>query len=337
MRIRSIKPEFLRHKGLQKLERDNPGLYPMLVFSGLWCASDRQGVFAWDSDYLHLDILPFIHFEFEETLSLLQKAGEIERFESGGKVYGYIPGFATHQRISGEEAKQQPKYPAPPTKKQEGSRKEAGEKQEGSMEVHPSCPGKGNGVGEREREREGISPESPPSPSNPKEMGAFESFAKSCVDTWNSAGIKPPFRFITTLNLTAKEREGFIVAHGRYTPEEIQEAILNYAKIRASPDHEAFPRDYSLPGFLATGVGQYLDDAGPFDRCRKGGKAPESGPPAIINGYDARDRTCEVCGGTITGTLTSCPRCGWAKDQNKDDPEMQAFYKRNLERKRQTA
>ena len=152
MRIRSVKPEFLRHKGLQKLERENPGQYVMLTFEGLWLASDKQGVFAWDADYLHLDILPFLAFDFEKTLAVLEAAGEIESFESNGKTYGYIPSFPVHQRISGEEAKASSRYPSP-EKKQVGSRSEAGEKQDGSTSVDPSRPGKGNGVGEREREK----------------------------------------------------------------------------------------------------------------------------------------------------------------------------------------
>jgi hypothetical protein len=152
MRIRSVKPEFLRHKGLQKLERENPGQYVMMTFEGLWLASDKQGVFAWDADYLHLDILPFLPFDFDKTLAVLEAAGEIKRFEADGKSYGFIPSFHTHQRISGEEAKQPPRYPEPP-RKQEGSSPEAGGKQEGSISEDPSRPGKGNGVGEREREK----------------------------------------------------------------------------------------------------------------------------------------------------------------------------------------
>lgn len=42
-RIRTIKPEFFRHEGLQDLEQANPGAYAMLVFAALWGHCDKHG------------------------------------------------------------------------------------------------------------------------------------------------------------------------------------------------------------------------------------------------------------------------------------------------------
>jgi hypothetical protein len=156
-RIRSVKPDFFRHEVLQDLEAKNPGMYPMFVFEGLWTISDKQGVFPYRPRQIKLDILPFLNFDMEKTLQILVDAGQIQVFDYEGNKYGYIKTFEKHQRISGEEAKQDPRYPTPPQeagRKQEGSSFEAGE----TGEVLPSCPGKGkgNGVGERERERERI-------------------------------------------------------------------------------------------------------------------------------------------------------------------------------------
>jgi hypothetical protein len=112
-RIRTIKPEFFRHEGLQDLEISHPGQYPMLVFAGLWSLCDKAGRFEWKPRQIKLDVLPFLPFDMEETLSLLESSGFIEHYEVDGKLYGYIPSFKDHQRITGKEATSPEKYPAP--------------------------------------------------------------------------------------------------------------------------------------------------------------------------------------------------------------------------------
>ncbi|HRP64274.1 MAG TPA: hypothetical protein PK400_13320 [Phycisphaerales bacterium] len=123
-RIRTIKPEFFRHEGLQDLEIANPGAYPMLVFAGLWGHCDKAGRFEWKPRTLKLDILPFLEFDMEKTLMLLAEAGEIHRYEADGKTYGEVPSFVKHQRINGKEAQDPEKHPAPP-KRVAGSNGEA--------------------------------------------------------------------------------------------------------------------------------------------------------------------------------------------------------------------
>jgi len=113
-RIRTVKPEFFRHEGLQDLEIENPGKYPMLVFAGLWTLSDRSGRFEWRPRQIKLDVLPFIPFDMEETLNILMEAGFIKKYEVDGKHYGIIPSFGTHQRIDGKEGNSPERYPAPP-------------------------------------------------------------------------------------------------------------------------------------------------------------------------------------------------------------------------------
>jgi hypothetical protein len=96
-RIRSIKPEFFRHEGLQDLERANPGRYPMLTFEGLWGICDRAGRFEWRPRQIHLDVLPFLDFDMEQTLGLLSEGGFIRSYEAGGKRYGLVIHFLRHQ------------------------------------------------------------------------------------------------------------------------------------------------------------------------------------------------------------------------------------------------
>jgi hypothetical protein len=96
-RIRSIKPQFFRHESLQELEQLHPGNHCMLVFAGLFTASDRAGRFEWRPKQLKLDILPFLDFDMNQTLELLATFQFIVRYEHGGKSYGYIPTFLEHQ------------------------------------------------------------------------------------------------------------------------------------------------------------------------------------------------------------------------------------------------
>ena len=103
-RIRTIKPSFFRHEELQDLEAANPGLYCMLVFVGLWTQCDNQGVFSCQPRQLKLDILPFLNFEMERTLSTLEAANFLERYTVGGKSYGIISSFPEHQRFTGKES-----------------------------------------------------------------------------------------------------------------------------------------------------------------------------------------------------------------------------------------
>lgn len=127
-RIRTVKPDFFRHEGLQDLEQANPGKYPMLVFAGLWGHCDKAGTFEWRPRQLKLDILPFLDFDMAATLKLLADNGFVEHYEVDGKHYGHVPTFLEHQRISGKEAQEKEKFPKP-TETQTGSNGEATGKQ----------------------------------------------------------------------------------------------------------------------------------------------------------------------------------------------------------------
>lgn len=157
MRIRSIKPDFFIDEDLQDAELAHPGKYVMLVFAGLWGNCDKQGVFEWRHRSLKLHILPFLDFDLAETLEILRDGGFIVRFESGGKIYGFIPTFGKHQRITGKEAQEPPRFPDPPTGKQPGNCEEKVEelpgKNQGNTGETPETTGR-EGKG-REKEEEG--------------------------------------------------------------------------------------------------------------------------------------------------------------------------------------
>jgi len=113
-RIRTIKPEFFRHEELQDLETANPGKFTMLVFAALWGHCDNQGVFVYRPRQLKLDILPYLNFNMEETLAILEESGFITSFTDDGKDYGHIPTFLNHQNLNGKEATAEgKKHPSP--------------------------------------------------------------------------------------------------------------------------------------------------------------------------------------------------------------------------------
>lgn len=124
-RIRTIKPDFFRHEGLQDLEAANKGKYPMLVFAGLWGHCDKAGRFEWKPRTLKLDILPFLNFDMVQTLDLLVASGYVRRYTADGGEYGVIPSFGEHQRINGKESQEPEKYPPEPPVQQLGSNGEA--------------------------------------------------------------------------------------------------------------------------------------------------------------------------------------------------------------------
>lgn len=133
-RIRTIKPEFFRHEALQDLEIANPGMYPLMVFAGLWGHCDSKGRFEWKPRMLKLDILPFLPFDMAATLEILERAGMLLRYSVNGKDYGEVPTFEKHQRLSGKELTEGEKFPPhehKATGKQQGSVREIPESQEG--------------------------------------------------------------------------------------------------------------------------------------------------------------------------------------------------------------
>lgn len=152
-RIRTIKPEFFRHEGLQDLEAANQGAHPMLVFAALWGHCDKLGRFEWKPRTLKLDILPFLSFDMAATLDLLRAAGFIRKYRADdGREYGEINSFEKHQRISGKESQEPGKYPAP-TEYEQGSFGEAHGKHTESQE------GKGREGKGREEEGNNVAPD----------------------------------------------------------------------------------------------------------------------------------------------------------------------------------
>lgn len=110
-RIRTIKPELFRHKGLFDLEQKT-GLPLRIAWAGLLTVADREGRFKWQPEVIQLDVLPFDReVPMDLVLEELWKAGFIHRYCVGDREYGRIPSFLDHQVINHREAKS--KIPSP--------------------------------------------------------------------------------------------------------------------------------------------------------------------------------------------------------------------------------
>lgn len=158
-RIRTIKPEFFRHELLQDLEAQHPKAHIMLVYAGLWTQCDGNGVFRDRPRTLKLDILPFLNFDIDKTIGILEQNGLVQRYEHDGERYGCVPQFREHQRITGKEATEGEKYPLPP--KVVENKEDSAEQQQGNTGEtpvkHPDAQErKGK---EKEEERNGVGAE----------------------------------------------------------------------------------------------------------------------------------------------------------------------------------
>jgi hypothetical protein len=102
-RIRTVKPELFRHKGLYEIEK-RTRLPVRIAFAGLFTVADREGRFKWDPEQLKLDVLPWDRCDFSLVLeSLTEGEGLIKRYECDGKAYGVITNFKVHQVVNKRE------------------------------------------------------------------------------------------------------------------------------------------------------------------------------------------------------------------------------------------
>ena len=192
-RIRTVKPEFLRHEELQELESEHLGKYPMFVFMGLWSACDKQGVFPWKPKLLKLDIYPFLGYDMGETLGILLDSGFVEKFETAnGKSWGFVPNFEKHQRITGDEGKNPSRYPSPHEAVAQQSRHtgDTSATQPRRMDEN----GKRKGIKEKEGERNSSGSSEPPSPATISDLETVQSPDETPPDEKTGKPEKPSLR-----------------------------------------------------------------------------------------------------------------------------------------------
>jgi hypothetical protein len=278
-RIRTYKPDFLRHELLQELETKNQGKYPMFVFLGLWSVCDKQGVFPWRPKSLKLDIYPFLDFDMEETLQILIDAGFIRKFiaQEDKETYGYVINFEKHQRITGDEGKNPAKYPSP--EEESETQERHGNDTAETQERHGNENGKGKeGKGERERNKGKEGAFSLSESLNPK-LPDFSQRLEKLREQYNNLKIGPPFKKMA-INLNPAELSDLMKIMQVYPDDVSIKAMENYDKIINSPDYDPGGCTYrGFISFMVRGVEKYCDEANPFETFRKktSGPAPPKG------------------------------------------------------------
>jgi len=107
-RIRYIKPEFFEDEILAVLPER-----VQLLFIGLWCHMDRDGVVKYSPAVLKGKIFPHTDIpkdQFESMIEALIREKRIHKFEYEGKTYLHCVNFSKHQMVNKNE---RPKYKIP--------------------------------------------------------------------------------------------------------------------------------------------------------------------------------------------------------------------------------
>ena len=280
-RIRSIKPEFFKHGDLQDLEVANPGQYVMLVYAGLWTQCDKNGVFFCRARELKTDILPYIDFDMQKTLDILEKEGYFRRFRHKNRDYGYIQNFKKYQFPTKKEKDSPTRYPTPPSGIHSDYEEITGNH---AGEVPGEVPGDdaGNHTGAeglkdkriegiqdqrkkdsgsffifpvQEKEPENPLPEDQPSKSKEDATAVFQ----KARNLWNEAKLYPECRVL----IIPPAQYDCLLTFEKYSWLEIENAIRNFdwhVKGRCGPGYARPPPYGSIFGFLKAGVPRYFDD-----------------------------------------------------------------------------
>lgn len=120
-RNRMIKPAFFQHGDLFDVEIAFKAP-ARIVYSGLWCWTDRERRFEWNPAVLKLNILPYdacwqncgrarCSCTMERALEALLAGGFIYQYQVAGRLYGFLPTLTKHQSINRNEAESD--IPAP--------------------------------------------------------------------------------------------------------------------------------------------------------------------------------------------------------------------------------
>lgn len=132
-RIRTIKPEFFT-------SADIVSLSPLarLFYVSLWCESDREGRFKWDTRTLKMRYMPGDTCDIADLANELIDAGLVVLYEVDGKDYAEIPTFKSHQVINNRESEST----IPPRVKGASKRVSAEGRKEGKerKEIKPPIP-----------------------------------------------------------------------------------------------------------------------------------------------------------------------------------------------------
>jgi len=107
MRARNIKKEFWENEEVADCDPVS-----RLLFIGLWCYADREGLFEWRPKRIKALIFPYDGFKIDKYLEELANAELILKYSVKGKEYGSVLNFKKHQKPHPHEAKSRIPYPS---------------------------------------------------------------------------------------------------------------------------------------------------------------------------------------------------------------------------------
>jgi len=190
-RIRTVKPEFFRHIGIQEAEAKT-GLPLRLAFIGLWTVADREGRFVWEPRNLKLDIMPHDKVDFAKIMDTLAEYEFVNKYEVAGQVFGEIPSWHKHQFVNSRETE---------SKIPEAS---------AGILMHVQEYGEGKG---REREREGrVDDFKPFWEAWPKRVGKDKA-----LKAWNKLSTEERYSAMQALP-SHKKQTAWTKDNGQYIP-----------------------------------------------------------------------------------------------------------------------
>lgn len=100
MRARNIKPGFFKNEVLAQMSEK-----ARLLFVGLWCCADRDGLLEDRPDRIRADVFPYDMSKIDNLISELEKNGFVHRYSSQGINVIKVVAFLDHQRPHHTEAK----------------------------------------------------------------------------------------------------------------------------------------------------------------------------------------------------------------------------------------
>jgi len=98
-RARNIKPSFFKNEDLSELDP-----YARLLFIGLWCLADREGLLEDRPKRIKGELFPYENVDVDKHLQELHDKGFIIRYQVDGAQYISIPKFVEHQNPHHREA-----------------------------------------------------------------------------------------------------------------------------------------------------------------------------------------------------------------------------------------
>jgi hypothetical protein len=124
-----------------------------LLFIGLWCMADVDGRMEDRPKRIKATVLPYDDADIDGLLNALgaHKQSFIRRYTVDGLALIEIPGFKTHQRITGKEAETKSKFP----EYKQGNNRETTGKQPGNNQEKKQPGNNGETPGATEGRKEG--------------------------------------------------------------------------------------------------------------------------------------------------------------------------------------